>query len=256
MVHAATPKVMTAEETSAMTRRCMESAKTVRITLTPLFVAKTKSGLMLVDDTRSAVKTRAMIVEGISASIITSSLSVTRNPTIPCSIFAARITSTPGQAANTLGAVPLKLTTLLVASVTRVSSLQSAENSLTILTTSSVAVVTDAPSTERSRASVAVSRATIHATTSAMRTKSTESAEETSTTSRNPSVVTMQLPLVVAMATMQAVAITVLTTYVSSSVSVARCTRNAVCPLTTLRGTYAVPSAWYPKSVEATRLAV
>ena len=64
MVHAATPKVMTAEETSAMTRRCMESAKTVRITLTHSFVAKTKSGLMLVDDTRSAVKTRAMIAEG------------------------------------------------------------------------------------------------------------------------------------------------------------------------------------------------
>ena len=41
-VHAATPRVMTAEETSAMLRRCIESVITVLTILTPPFVAKTK----------------------------------------------------------------------------------------------------------------------------------------------------------------------------------------------------------------------
>lgn len=64
--HVATPRVMIAEETFAMRRKCMENATTVLTTLTPLFVVKIKSDHTLGDHTLSAAKTGATIAEGKS----------------------------------------------------------------------------------------------------------------------------------------------------------------------------------------------
>lgn len=193
---------------------------------------------------------------GTSAIVATSTLFVTKKPTIPNNTYAAKTTFTLGQDDYTLGAVPLKLTTLPEASVIRVSLSPNATNMFTIPITSYVAVEWCVLNTEQSRASAVELRATIHAPTSATEIKSTKSAEETLTTSRNPSVVTMRLFLAVATVTMQAVAIAVCMIHAPSFVSTVRCTKSAVSPLMTLQSTFAAQTTLLQKSAEVTPHAV
>lgn len=56
-------KVTTVENTFAMTKRCMESAKKALTIPAPLYVAKTKSGLVMVGSSQNAVKTGATMAE-------------------------------------------------------------------------------------------------------------------------------------------------------------------------------------------------
>ena len=126
----------------------------------------------------------------------------------------------------------------------------------TIPITSYVAVEWCVLNTEQSRASAVESRATIHAPTSATEIKSTKSAEETLTTSRHPSVVTMRLFLAVVMVTMQAVAIAVCMIHALSFVSTVRCTKSAASPLMTLQSTFAAQTTFLQESAEVTPHAV
>ena len=91
----------------------------------------------------------------------------------------------------------------------------------------------------------------IRDTTSAMPTRSTRSAEEVYTISSRHSVATTWSRLVADTVAMPAVVITVPMTRAPSSVSAAKCTRNADCCLTIPSRIFAVPNAWCLRLAEA-----
>ena len=90
-----------------------------------------------------------------------------------------------------------------------------------------------------------------HDTTFAMETKSTRSVVETFIIPRPPSAVTTKLPLEVTMVAMPGAASTKHITSDRSSVSAERCTSSVAYLVMIPRGTFAVLSTWYPKSVAA-----
>ena len=91
----------------------------------------------------------------------------------------------------------------------------------------------------------------IRDTSSVMPTRSTRSVEEVCTISRRHSVVTTWSHLGAVTVALPAVVITVPTTRALSSVSAAKCTRNADCCLIIPSRTFAVPNAWCPRLEEA-----